>query len=549
MKINKKSSVFILLFATSSLALFLMFQNMTSMQTYVDVSQGNTSFPLTYVRCKTGTLAETDEGVPCQYQYSGHRARDQRLIDLKRLGHKESGLFKGKVHTVKNATELNALSNKVRPGDQIVLLNPQHPSQWHNSMINFEGYGTKTQPILIRAESKAILTGLSSFTIQGHHIFAQHIKMKDVLARPYNNAAFRIGASKRCNYCVVTDLKIDNFNALPAQRKDFRYTFVNVVGKDITLAYSSLTNHLGRGPMVGVRHVPKDAPLRFHLLKNYFAHRPKVDIPGHTNGYEILLFGGNLLQEHRSFSLIENNYIYRADGENEIMTIKMKDVIIRNNTFRNSLGSLSLRSSSRVLVEGNFFIGSNRAQEGGVRITGGGHLVVNNHFENIETPIFLKAGSLEEAKNGVVAYARVKNTIIAHNTIVNCQKGVNLEEGYSQSYDMLPQDVLFANNLFSGMSEGKAFRTANPETLNGIFFRENVFLRQNDPALRSFAEVTRPQTRIKASEMKSFTLRTDLNGLPIKKSTMNAGNHSYPHSESALRVPFQNVSQVMALKP
>ena len=44
--------------------------------------------------------------------------------------------------------------------------------------------------------------------------------------------------------------------------------------------------------------------------------------------------------------------------------------VFRANTFRESAGTITLRHGNDNLVEGNFFLGNNKSQTGGIRVIG-----------------------------------------------------------------------------------------------------------------------------------------------------------------------------------
>src|SRR4029078_10982341 len=103
------------------------------------------------------------------------------------------------------------------------------------------------------------------------------------------------------------------------------------------------------------------------------------------------------------------------------------------------------------LVDGNFFLGDNKSQTGGIRIIGERQTVVNNYIANVDDrargAISISAGVPNSALN---QYYQVKDAVIAHNTVIDTT-GVSLtfDDGLgSSSRTLLAQNVTVADNLF-----------------------------------------------------------------------------------------------------
>ena len=113
---------------------------------------------------------------------------------------------------------------------------------------------------------------------------------------------------------------------------------------------------------------------------NHFADRPE----GNSNGFETIRLGTSAESLSSSFTTVENNLFENLDGEIEIISNKSGDNIFRNNTFRESSGTLTLRHGDNNLVTGNFFIGEGKDGSGGVRVVGENQTIVNNYFEGLD---------------------------------------------------------------------------------------------------------------------------------------------------------------------
>lgn len=139
-----------------------------------------------------------------------------------------------------------------------------------------------------------------------------------------------------------------------------------------------------------------------------------------------------------------------TDGEIEIISNKSGNNIFRNNTFRNSSGTLTLRHGDNNLVEGNFFLGEGKDGSGGVRVVGENQTIVNNYFEGLDGradgAISISAAVPNSALN---EYYQVRNAVIAHNTIVDVNgAAITFDHGFGSSdRTLLAEDVTIANNL------------------------------------------------------------------------------------------------------
>ena len=87
--------------------------------------------------------------------------------------------------------------------------------------------------------------------------------------------------------------------------------------------------------------------------------------------------------------MVEYNLFEKADGDNEAISVKSSDNIVRYNTLRNSRGEITLRHGNRNRVDGNFIIGG----ISGIRFFGNDHVIVNNVVQGISgKPIQVGSG-------------------------------------------------------------------------------------------------------------------------------------------------------------
>ena len=131
-------------------------------------------------------------------------------------------------------------------------------------------------------------------------------------------------------------------------------------------------------------------------------------------------------------------------------------------------GALTLRHGNRCTVEGNFFLGNNSSQSGGVRIIGEDHKVFNNYFYQLGGTDFRSAVSFvngipDSPLNG---YYQVKKAIVSFNTFVNCYQPITIGAGASSSQNLPPFNCLIANNIVKSTRGPIIKVTAAPINMN-----------------------------------------------------------------------------------
>src|SRR5262249_43624433 len=142
--------------------------------------------------------------------------------------------------------------------------------------------------------------------------------------------------------------------------------------------------------------------------------------PGNGNGFETMRIGLSSIQTRIAQATVQKNLFERCDGELEIISNKSSGNFLLDNTFRASDGTLTLRHGQGSLVEGNFFLGENKAGSGGVRIIGPNHIVQNNYFSDLDTnALSITTGYTDwDVNTTATGYEPVNNVLVAHNTVV-----------------------------------------------------------------------------------------------------------------------------------
>jgi poly(beta-D-mannuronate) lyase len=78
------------------------------------------------------------------------------------------------------------------------------------------------------------------------------------------------------------------------------------------------------------------------------------------NGGESVRLGLSSRQHSSAHALVEENLFERCNGDLEAISVKSSDDVIRNNTLRDTRGTISLRHGWGSVVEGNYLLGGAR---------------------------------------------------------------------------------------------------------------------------------------------------------------------------------------------
>ena len=388
----------------------------------------------------------------------------QRPVDP-RLAKIEYGDFgSGQMHVAPSAVEVRALSGKLKPGDQLVLAG----TDWNDTRFTFEGHGTAEEPIIIRSEKPGSVsfTGESAVTFHGEHLIVHDLAFQGVTVSKNNEVLFRVGngEAKPANHCLFNRLRFENCGSTnPADWPKLHLWLMSMRGRGNTVSNSTFSGFKHIGQMLGAAELPKGGLQQLHVLNNRFLDRPKID---DQNGYEIIQIGWSGSRAAATGSLIQGNTFERCDGENELITLKASDIVMRRNRFIASQGVLCLRTARRVLVQDNLFDGQGRENTGGVRLQGDGHALIGNIFRNLKKPkdyyawpISLMAADVEtygetEALSG---YGRTHDILITRNRFEHCEKRIAAGIYASKTYPLLPKNIVVRENVFADPVDGSAF--------------------------------------------------------------------------------------------
>ncbi|WP_395739603.1 polysaccharide lyase 6 family protein [Prosthecobacter sp.] len=317
--------------------------------------------------------------------------------------------------------------------------------------------GTEEKPIVLRAQhrGKALIDGAAGFIFKD----CEHLMLEGF--------TFVHDADQQC-------VMLENCHHVRITRNTFRPTerakprhwehWVTVDGAnsgDNRVDHNLFERKINRGSPVFVRG--DDTALvcsqRDRIDHNHFRN---VIYANGENGHETIRTGGNDLgaSGRSSFTIIEDNLLEHCSGEDELVSLKSSDNIIRRNTLINCRGAICMRLGNRSETSGNFIIASEDGPGfGGVKLYGFEHRVFNNYFQGLtgrrhEAPFALVPGMHDTPTTENIGKKYDDNTAtaptkcwIAFNTWVDCsplQFGFEKEE---KGREHVPTDCVFINNL------------------------------------------------------------------------------------------------------
>lgn len=181
-----------------------------------------------------------------------------------------------------------------------------------------------------------------------------------------------------------------------------------------------------------------------------------------SNGHETLRTGGNDLGAigRSTHTIMEHNLLERCSGEQEIISLKSSDNIVRHNTFIDCIGSICLRLGNRNEISHNVMLNPAKVTPaGGVKIYGFDHHVHHNHFQDLTgtghvAPLAVLPGRFDTETTDQIGKVYSDHTSgaptrarIDANAWVDCAALVIGREKPDKDYPFSPHDCTFTGNL------------------------------------------------------------------------------------------------------
>ena len=375
---------------------------------------------------------------------------------------------------VADQAEFNQAVANAKPGDVITLAN----GTWKDFEILFTGVGEADQPIRLTAETKGkvFITGQSNLRLAGEYLEVSGLIFKNGYTPTLQVISFREDNKHLANHSRVTEVVIDNFSNPERFEADY---WVAMYGKHNRFDHNHLEGKRNKGVTMAVRLDTEESQENHHRIDhNYFGPRPVLG----SNGGETLRIGTSHYSLSNSYTLVENNYFDRCDGEVEIVSVKSGSNQVRGNLFFESKGTLTLRHGDNNIVEDNIFLGGRVDHTGGIRVINKGQIIRNNYLEGLTGYRF--GGSLV-VMNGVPnssinRYHQVVNAQITNNSLIN-NEHIQLAAGSDAERSATPIDSLFTSNLIVNDNGRDTFTLY--DDVSGIRFAGNVLNNVESPQL------------------------------------------------------------------
>ena len=446
-----------------------------------------------------------------------------------------------KTWIVEDQLEYKKVAKNLSAGDEIVLAD----GIWNNFEIVFKGEGTEQSPITLKAQTKGkvILTGQSNLRLSGKHLFVNGLVFKDGYTPSNSVITFRTDKETLAYHSRVSEVVIDNYNNPDKRESDY---WVALYGKYNRFDHNYLKGKQNKGVTVAVRLDSKESLENHHRIDhNYFGPRPIFG----SNGGETLRIGTSHYSLSDSFTLVENNYFDRCDGEVEIISIKSGKNTIRNNVFFESKGTLTMRHGNGNIIEENVFFGNGVDHTGGIRVINKDQIVRNNYLEGLTGYRF---GSGFTVMNGVPnskinRYHQVENALVENNTFINVDH-IQLAAGSDTERSAVPINSTVQNNLIFNENNKQPFSLF--DDVSGINFQGNVANTESNKKLsygikQQNIELKRAINGLLYPVDKELAAKGAKKGLkPILKS--DTGPKWYSKTDSLVKFGSGNVVEITA---
>lgn len=389
-------------------------------------------------------------------------------------------------HWVTNAADFNSLPT-LNAGDRVVLLDGDYGALDTTLTSSIaDDMTAQTNPVIVYAETPggANVTAPSKILLEGRGITLaglDFVSGSGMIDNGSSSTTYLIRLAADSRHMTLSNIRFKDCTS-----GDDYGSWILMNGFNNTIEYCTFEgkDEPNANATIAVYRSPSEAGTgtpRNHVIRRcYFGPR---EVSTSDNGYESIRIGTSSTQAYSMHVTVEENVFYRAiwrtDGQKgndpEIISNKSADNVIRDNTFLESQGQISLRHGDRALVEGNYIFGGGRyagtniviastnTYQGGVRVIGTDHIVRNNYFQNLQGTdgraalvIVQGVAGFDEGDGtyGDNTYEAAHNAKIYNNTFVGC-KQINL--GFPASgTSVQPTNAVFYNNAWQGVGSSEA---------------------------------------------------------------------------------------------
>ncbi|MDX9748340.1 MAG: chondroitinase-B domain-containing protein [Paludibacter sp.] len=388
----------------------------------------------------------------------------------------------GIVRSVSNVSQFKDALSKMNPGDTVLVMN----GDYNLGSTKITRGGTSSRPIIIKSANLhgARITGKSALTFSYQNYVTYEGFNFDV--EPVSTIIKMEG----CSYVRITRNTFRMQKLTDAQSSKW-ITIGDLWENPVCNSHHNRIDHnifdgkydAGAWLVIDGSHgtvpdISKNDRIDHNIFRN---NTPRV-----ANEKETIRIGVSDLSLQNSHTIVENNLFEDCDGDPEIVSVKSCSNIIRNNTFRRCLGTLSLRHGHNSIVSGNFFFGEGKTALfngseigcGGIRVYGMNHQIFNNYFEGLtgskwDAAITITNGDVANTSTSLTSHFLPENVVFAHNTLINNVSNIEIGFDNNGNYGRAPKNCKLINNLIVADINPvvKAYSSAS---LAGVEFANNL---------------------------------------------------------------------------
>jgi poly(beta-D-mannuronate) lyase len=348
-----------------------------------------------------------------------------------------AGSIQAAEHLVSSPEAFDAALARIQPGDALVL----RDGVWRDAKLHFRARGNPEEPVTLRTETPggAVFEGASQLIVDGAHLVVTGLNFRNnsdlpEIVTPYDVTVasvviFKAGTShSRLTETAIVD-------SGPGVST---YVHLEPGSRSNRVDHCFFSNQGAIG-MTFYVEVDPTTPNHHQIDHSYFGDRK----PGRGNRWETLRIGHSEQQEFESATTVAHNYFFRCNGEIECISNKSTGNQFLYNAFVENRGQLTLRHGDRAWIEGNYFDGGEEPASQGIRVSGSGHVILNNYFKGIRDALLIYNGQPDPEPRG---YTAVNDALIAFNTLEDCANNLVLGIG-SRGRTLTPRNLRITGNL------------------------------------------------------------------------------------------------------
>jgi hypothetical protein len=353
-----------------------------------------------------------------------------------------------RVVTVSDGDDLHDAIQQAQPGTKIVLASGVYSRPGGFSVTGKRGTRDSGLTIEAAEQGGAVLQGPSSFLIRDcSHVVIRGIRHEGSVAdsEEYERHAFTIAD---CDHVRITRNHVVMESASGDDVEDNDYVLIEGSSQRNRIDHCYFGPKTTIGTFVYIRMNRRGTQV-CRLTTIDHNHFDSLSGPASSH-YEPVRLGHGDAQDSSAFTLFEYNLMTGCVADNEFISVKSSDNVIRYNTFRGMFGALVLRNGNRNDIYGNFWFGEGREESGGITVNDGtGHRLWNNYLSGLTAEASNRPGGVIFE---VVEKAReqVNDCVFVHNSIIECARPLLLGRDRGAEFPYQPVGITVADNLIVG---------------------------------------------------------------------------------------------------